>query len=96
MTRDAGQRHPAKVEKKTMLQTLHGNPVPMEPGAKPPIGPLFGADEAENLSLLFNPRFLPAGAAEAPLRAIAAPEPSRSAPPGFLARLLPARAAAWF
>ena len=79
-----------------MSQTLYGKPLPMEPGAKPPIGPLFGPDEAENLSLLFDPPFPPAGAAEAPLRAIAAQAPSRPATPGFLARLLPARAAAWF
>jgi len=84
-TRDAGQRHPRKVEKKmTMMQMSAGTAVSAEAGAKPPVGPLFGANEAENLSLLFDPPGAPACAAD------------DRAQPGRLARLLPSLAATWF
>lgn len=68
----------------TMTQISDGASVLPEPGAKPPVGPLFGPDEAENLSLLFDPPGAPVCVTEDRTRL------------GGLTRLLPALSAIWF
>lgn len=81
----------------TATQISVGMPVPRGAGAKPAVGPLFGADEAQNLSLLFDPPRLVAAGPVSPTAGRARGNRqdalSAAAAPGLLGRLLPAT---WF